>query len=836
MERLNLNGEWMMKRSTDSRFMNAVVPGSVTLDYLRAGLIDDPFYRDNELVARALSEHDYEYVRKFFVDESWLSKDRVYLVCEGLDTLASVEVNGSLVARTDNMHRRYRLDVSTQIVSGENEIRIVFSSPMRYIEEKQAEYPLWGPDASLPGFPHLRKAHYMFGWDWGPIMPDMGIWRDIYLEARDGARLSDVYVTQRHGANAGISSAAQPGPVDLSIRIRTEKYSDEPLAAKVVVTSPDGSVVMEAMVDLTGLDEATALLRVENPQLWWPNGIGDQPLYEVTVVLQSLGRIYDQETKRIGLRTLTVRRDDDQWGESFEFVVNGVSIFARGANYIPEDNLIGRTSREKTERLIADTAMANHNCIRVWGGGYYPNDYFYDLCDEYGLIVWQDFMFACGVYHLTEEFAQTIRQEAIDNVRRLRHHACIGIWCGNNEMEQGWVDWNFPKPANLRTDYLRMFEILLPDVMKEEDPETFYWPASPSSGGGFVNPNDENSGDVHYWQVWHGQKPFTEYRKHYFRFCSEFGFQSFPEWKTVKSFTAEDDRNPFSRIMEWHQRSGNGNGTMLLHLSQNFRLPKDMPSLLYASQVLQAESIQYGVEHWRRNLGRCMGSIYWQLNDCWPVASWSSIDSLGRWKALHYFSKRFYNPLLISALDEGEDVSLHVTNERLERFVGQVQWALREADSTVVKEGHQSVEVEPMSSISAAHLRFHDELKDDSHRRSRYLEFSLYHDGELEGVGCVLFVKPKHFEYRDPKLRASVLDNGEQFVVTVESQAFANYVALELKNADALFSDNYFHLSAGSPRTIYVDKARVQPSLSLREFANSLEVISLYEMSEHHSM
>ncbi len=381
---------------------------------------------------------------------------------------------------------------------------------------------------------------------------------------------------------------------------------------------------------------------IHNPKLWWPNGYGDQPLYKVQVeLLDEDGTVLETITKRIGLRTLTISQEKDLWGKEFAFCVNGVKIFAMGGNYIPEDCIYSRITPEVQKYLLESCKRANFNCVRVWGGGYYPSDHFYDLCDEMGLIVWQDLMFACNVYDLTEEFEDNITKEITENVKRLRHHASLGLWCGNNEMESAWDHWPEVQSESkyLRADYIKMFEYVIPKAVRAADSETFFWQSSPSSGGCFDDPDDENRGDCHYWDVWHGQKPFTDYQKHYFRFCSEFGFQSFPCLKTVESFTEEKDRNIFSRVMENHQKNPAANGKILYYLSENFRYPENFRKLLYVSQILQGMAMKYGVDHWRRHRGRCMGTLYWQINDNWPVASWASIDYFGRWKALHYMAK-----------------------------------------------------------------------------------------------------------------------------------------------------------------------------------------------------
>lgn len=502
-----------------------------------------------------------------------------------------------------------------------------------------------------------------------------------------------------------------------------------------------------------------------------------------------------------------MHREKDEYGESFCHEVNGVRIFAMGADYIPEDNILPRMNRERTYHLLQQAKEAHHNCIRVWGGGFYPNDYFYDACDELGLIVWQDFMFACAVYKLTEEFEENITAEFIDNVKRIRNHACLGLWCGNNEMEQFmfqdvWVN----KPVQ-KSDYIKMYEYIIPKVLKKYDPETFYWPASPSSGGAFDDPNDENRGDVHYWDVWHGNKPITEYRKFYFRYVSEFGFQSFPGLKTCETFTEPEDRNIFSYVMEKHQRNSSANGKIMNYMEQTFLYPTDFETVLYASQLLQAEAIRYGVEHFRRNRGRCMGAVVWQLNDCWPVASWSSIDYYGRWKALHYYEKRFFAPILISCAEEGiltqdtnpnaepyevkKSIHLNIANETMRDERVLVKWALRSADADIIREGQEWLEVPALSSVW-----LDKENMADAKLYEHYVSYGCYKDGELISEGTVLFVPPKQFHFQDPKLRVTA--KGDEILVTAEKYARS----VEILNSDdtLLLCDNYFDMNAGEKR------------------------------------
>jgi len=819
MRKIDLNGTWQMKSLDCSKSLEAVVPGSVLNDLIRHGEIDDPFYRDNERFAYDIASRDYEYIREFDVGEELLHYKNIILRFEGLDTITEIKINGKSVAKTNNMHRIYEFDVKPYLVSGLNKLQITLFSPIQYISKKQSEEELWGVGDAIEGYPHIRKGHSMFGWDWGPQIPDLGIWRGVSLLAWNTGRINDVYVTQDHRENE----------VGVNVQVKVEMHSNEPVTLRVKLTSPLGDEQSIIKENVRG--EEAININVENPQLWWPNNYGEQPLYKIDVITSDDVSILDERTLNIGLRTITVKHESDQWGKSFEFEVNGRSIFAMGANYIPEDSILARNSKERTEQLINDCVEANFNMIRVWGGGIYPEDYFFDLCDQKGIIVWQDFMFACSEYDLNDDFRKNVEQEVIDNMKRIRHHACLGIWCGNNEVEEAWVYWGIPGEGyKHKADYIKLFEFIIPELAKELDPQTFYWSSSPSSGGGFNEPRNPNEGDMHYWEVWHGLKPFSEYEKFHFRFCSEFGFQSFPSMKTINSFTEPEDRNIFSYVMEKHQKNGAANGKILFYLSENFLYPKDFDSLLYASQLLQAEAIKYGVEHWRRNRGRCMGSLYWQLNDCWPVASWSSLDYFGRWKALHYFAKKFYSPVLMSLREEGSDVEIYVTNDSLSTIDALIEWKLRKNNSEILTQGTVRSEVNNLSAKQCEKLSIGEWITEE-HKRDTYLECTLFVNGEQTTVTTLMFAKPKHFTFLNPELTYNVNETANTFEIDISSKAFAKFIEMDLKNADCKFNDNYFDLSAGDIRTITVKKETLSENLSLESFKDQLQLRSVYDIA-----
>ncbi len=776
MQILPLTGKWQFQKAGTEEWLPANIPGSVHADLIASGRIPDPFVADNEKRVQWVAESDWVYRTSFACTDELVSEQKVNLVCDGLDTLATVALNGHELGRTDNMFRQYRWEVKELLHSnGANDLIISFASPVKYTAEKQAIRPLPGVSQAIPGGPHLRKAPCQFGWDWGPQLPPIGIWKDIRLEGYSKARLTEVHLRQDHA----------DGQVAVEVQIAVQRWGKASLAAVVRITTPDGEVI-EKEIPISNEDEVAVKVPISKPELWWPNGYGAQPLYQVEVSLiqmvDSKTESLDKHNYQIGLRTIELRQQEDQWGRSFVFVVNNIPIFAKGSNWIPADSFPTRITDEYLEGLIRSAVETHQNMLRVWGGGFYEEDRFYDLCDRYGILVWQEFIFSCSIYPLdSQEFLENVKVEVVENVRRLRHRASLALWCGNNEMEWGWVDWGWKgtEYQDLKVAYDRFFHHTLPEWCQAEDPDHSYWPSSPSSDTPFDNPNGQRQGDAHYWDVWHGRKPFTAYRDQYPRFMSEFGFQALPPLETIRTYADEADWNMTSYVMEMHQKNASGNSLMVGQMLDTFRLPKDFVSLVYLSMALQAEGIRYGVEHWRRHPDRVAGILYWQLNDCWPVASWSSLDYFGRWKALHYAARRFFAPLMLSIEDKPPKQGVYVTNDLLVPWEGSVRWSLETLAGEVLTSGHAPVMAAPQAATQVCELDFSDRVSDDNIRTLVFIA-DLYQGEQLVTRQTSGFAPIKHLSLSDPAMTTKLRNEKGQLIVELTSSSLALLVELSL--------------------------------------------------------
>ncbi len=821
---VTLHEGWTFRQVGREESYPAKVPGVVHLDLFQNSLIGDPFYRDNEKGLQWVGKTDWEYRTEFAVAPQTLARRNVEIVFDGLDTYAKVYLNGKEVLAADNMYRRWRVSVAGKLKAKGNELRVVFRSPINEDLTKVTGRGYELPAANDQGEKtsvYTRKAPYSFGWDWGPRFVTCGVWKPVRLEAWDDARIVDVAVRQKE---LGKDKATLTAEVEV---VAAKPAAGTPPAASLEVAVEGGGVPVTVKVPLkAGATTHTLAFEITKPRLWWPNGYGEQPLYTVRTRLLVSGQAVDEAKDRVGLRTLELRRAKDEWGTSFEFVVNGVPVFAKGANWIPADSFLTRVTRERYAGLLRSAQDAHMNMLRVWGGGIYESDDFYELADEMGLLVWQDFHFSCSLYPADKAFLANIAVEAEEAIRRLRNHPSIALWNGNNEMEAGWFFWGWKEryPAWLWNDYKAIFHDLLPKAVAKHDPTRSYWPSSPSANLEGP-PGDAGNGDVHYWGVWHGAEPFAAYERQKTRFMSEYGFQSFPEMKTIQSFARWDDLSIDSPVMMSHQKHPRGNQLIREYTLRDYKEPKDFASFLYVSQVLQAEGIKLGAEYLRRSRPRTMGSLYWQLNDCWPVASWASIDYFGRWKALQYYAKRFYAPVLVSTSEEDGQVGVHVVSDLTTPLSGVLEARLRDLSDAVLWEEKQPVTVEPLSSrkvLAVAKAK----LLEGRQPGAVFLEARLVVDGKETASNTRFFAPPKDMALVKPRIAVEVSPADGGFRVRLSSDTLARHVRLAYDADDGTFSDNYFDLLPGRPVEVVY---RPRGAVEVDAFRRGLGVVSILD-------
>jgi beta-mannosidase len=827
LTRFDLGGAWEVSASGSNDWFAATVPGCIHTDLLAAERIPDPFYRDNEKRVQWISELAWTYRRTFQVSDELLKHEHLLLRCEGLDTLATVFVNGVKLGDADNMYRTWEFDVKSLLKLGANSIEVQFLPVLPLIRAKEAEQHL--PTWQYPGAAYVRKMPCNFGWDWGPTVITCGIWRNISLVAFDTARLDGVQILQDH---------SQPGKVKLTVQVSADQKKQSGLHARISVTSPDGKIqklVEVALADGSGSSELT----INHPKLWWPAGMGAQPLYTVRVELcDAQGKFLDATQKRIGLRTMQVLEQTNS--TPMQFVVNGVPFFAKGAAWIPSDAFPNRTSKETLRRYMADAVAVNMNTLRFWGGGYYEDDELFDACDELGICVWLDFKFACSTYPAYDtNFLANVRQEAIEQVKRLRHHPSIAVWCGNNEIWyfRGGDKWIWVTKDKLgqneaaigkmsTADYNLLFKDTLGGVMKSLAPQSAYVTGSPDCG------------DVHFWDVWHGGKPFDVYRDVH-GFISEFGFQSFAVPATVNAFTAPEDRtNVYAPMVKHHERSDRssvdspddgtiGTDIMMKIVRMNFREPKDFASTLWLSQINQAYGIEFAAEGWRREMPQSMGCFYWQYNDNWPCTSWSSVDYFGRWKALHYRSRHFYSPVLVSGdfNPTNNSVALWLTSDELKPVSGKLTWRITDLAGAELRAGKQIVELAAQKSSRVSELNL-DDLVQKYGATNLLVWLSFDVKGKSVSQNAVLLTKPKELALLDPEFVTKVSGSGTDYTVTVSLKHPALWVWLDLAGADARLSDNFVHLAPDAPMQFTV---KLTQPMTKADFTNALKVHSLFD-------
>ena len=822
---LALDHGWQFREVTaaaqeaETGWLPATVPGDVHLDLLANKKISDPFFRDNEAKLQTIETESWEYRLDFDVTPALLARANVDLVFDGIDSAAEVYLNSTQVLSADNSFRIWRVAAKAHLHAGKNQLRVVFPSPLKAAEQV-AEGDPWRTKTLTQAKTYIRKPAYEYGWDWGPRFVTSGIWKPVRLEAWDKVRIADFAVRQRDVSkevahlDAEVEvEAASAGPARVSVQ-----YSDagKPAILTTRATLHAGRNVIDLRIE------------IRQPKLWFPAGYGEQPLYEFTAQAGAGVLTAEERKVKVGLRSVVLRRELDKWGRSFEFVVNGIPIFAKGADVIPFDSFPNRVTTADYRRILESARDANMNMIRHWGGGYYETDEFYSICDELGIMVWQDFMFGNDWQPGTYAFKLNIEAEAEDQVRRLRNHPSIVIWSGNNETEaaMAWAPratLSLDVKYQMWQDYLTEFSGILNRVVARLDAETPYWPSSPSAD--YEQTGDKfESGDTHDWSVWHGRVPFTDYEKHHWRFVSEYGFQSFPETRTVESFTIPEDRaNIFTPVMLAHQKNNEGNSIIHDYMLRDYSEPKDFASFLYASQVLQAEGIKIGAEHFRRSRPETMGSIFWQLNDCWPVASWSSIDYYGRWKALQYYARRFYAPVLVSPHVEDGVVKVFIVSDRTAAQDAELRVRLMDFYGKVLLEEKRTVNIAPLS--SQVDLEWPLDKISTAAGGDLTKVFAVADLGRADtqiSRNLIYLVPVKQVHLKPAALNVEVGGQNGSYTIHVTSPVLARDVYLSFGNLDVKLSDNYFDVLPGETVTITVTTTASRDDLQAQMKAVSL--------------
>lgn len=823
MERLNLAGEWLLSRDGEKPIPGRL-PGCTYLDYMANGM-ENPFWGENETEANSLARHDYIYSREFELTSDMLEQENLELVADGLDTLCTITLNGAEAGKTDNINRVWRLDVKNACREGKNTISIHIENPYPVIEEKQKADPLPMSSMPIPGVGQIRKTNCHFGWDWGPKLPPAGLARSIALEAFS-RRVEDFRIVQEHSE----------GAVSLKISAQLSGANDgSEISGSLELTAPDGTKTFYH----SELEDSVLHwdIKIEDPQLWWCNGLGDQPLYKLALSLEVDGSTAETLRRQIGLRTIKLDTAPDEHGHQFRFVINGVPIFAKGADWIPPDSFITRADRE-TMFFYAETAKkANMNMLRVWGGGMFENEDFYDACDENGILVWQDFLFACNSYPLHDpEYLENVRAEVRDNVRRLRHRASLALWCGNNENEVVLMLKPFKRQKNkiMRTNLL-FYHTILRDWVSDFDGVTDYWPGSPSSGSLDYKPHNmkagKTRGDTHLWQIWHGMRAIEAFREFPTRFCSEFGMESMPSMHTVRSFTDTPSPTLFEPVMQLHQKSTGGNEKILYYLLAKYRNPAKFEDYIYLSQLVQANTVRFATDCWRRNMGKQNGAIFWQMNDCWPVASWAGVDYERQLKAVTYMARHFNKPLCISNDYFDDRAELYVTNEYPESFAGTLEWRLKDFSGGLINSGSSSVRINAVSSQRIEVLRFNSILKGRK-KSEASLEVRLLEKGEVRDEKYWLLVPDKDASLPAAEIKSECSLNGNTAAVKLSSPVYARYVYAEAQGVTAPWSDNFMDIPAGESATVTVE---LPEGMSIEDFRQRLRIKTLADVEPANS-
>ncbi|MBK9291294.1 MAG: glycoside hydrolase family 2 protein [Bacteroidetes bacterium] len=788
---LPLNDGWKLTLR-DGRMIDVAVPGLVHTDLHAARLIPDPFYGFNEDSLQWIGTKEWTYTLDFEVDNSILAYTNVQLVFEGLDTYARVSLNGREVLNADNMFRLWEIDVKKHLRPGANRLEVRFFPPDSISLAKASAYNIQLPEHRA----FTRKAPFQAGWDWGPVFHTMGIWKPVYLAAWNHARMKypAILTQDADSLKAGLVAAATiVSGNDGHGYLRLRMNDKEILNQKVTLSK--------------GTNQLSIPFQIAHPELWWPNGIGKANLsrFDFEFTDQAGNKI--SQTVISGIRKAVLIREADSIGESFLFRINGKDIFVKGANYIPEDHFVTRMSRERTRKLLSDASAVGMNMIRVWGGGIYPNNEFFAMCDSLGLMVWQDFMFACTMYPWDTAFVGNVRHEAAHQVQRLRGHPSLVLWCGNNEVSEGFHNWGWQKSLSwtagdsieIWQGYLAVFETLLPEIVNQHDPFTPYWPSSPSLGWG--RSESYKRGDVHYWGVWWGEEPFEAYRQKVGRFHSEYGFQAMPPIESVRQFLPENERFVGSAGFEAHQKHPRGTRLINDYMKRYFPVPKNLEDYIYTSQLTQSYGIGMAIETHRIHKPRNMGTLFWQLNDSWPVTSWSSIDYYGRWKALHYHLQTFYHPTQVFFSRDRDTLSLFVVHDGLYKPGLQLHVDILNTKGQKLFSDIVSFTADSASSQNVCRLSL-SKVKSLGELSELVVQGSLFNNNTLISKNNHFLVPPKMLRLHPRPVELHVRDSADVVVVGLQSDVFHYAVQLQSNDEDGRFSDNFFHLMPGTKKTV----------------------------------
>jgi len=811
-------GNWKFYHSKNDTWFQANVPGNIHLDLERNNIIGNPFYGTNEEKIQWIEKKDWSYEGSFTVNNDLLDFNNIEIEFTGLDTYSDIFLNGEKILSTENMFISYKKEVSKLLIKGENKLKVVFHSPIKKTkplhQKSKYTYPADNDRSEEHLSVYTRKAPYHYGWDWGPRFVTSGIWKPIYIHAWDDVRIKDVYLQQ----NEVLDSVA-----NFNTQIEIQNNDLQNVELEILVN--DSTIKTENIELVKGTNSITSSFNIEKPKLWWPNGMGEPTLYNIKTILKKGNTIVDTKEQNIGIRTIEVVNTKDSIGESFYLKVNGKPLFIKGANYIPNDSFLGRVTDSVYERNFEDAVASNMNMLRVWGGGIYENDKFYELANENGILIWQDFMFSCTMYPSDDAFLKNVKNEAIYNIKRLRNHPSIALWCGNNEVMVGWNNWGWQSKyqyseedqKELLEGYKKLFHQLLPDLINQYDSDKFYLPSSPISNWG--NKEDFTIGDNHYWGVWWGKHPFENFNEYVPRFMSEFGFQSFPSMKTINKFSESIDWDIDSEVMKGHQKSSIGNITIKEYMQRDYKKPKNFEGFVYLSQVMQAEGMRIGFEAHRRNKPFNMGTLYWQFNDVWPVVSWSGIDYFGEWKAMQYFIKKSFEPIISSAVINNQKLNIHLISDLPMDKEVETTIEIKNFNGDVIWKNQQSLRLKENSNLKFIEVEYLEVIGKHKSEEVFLVITNQYDDKSLEST--FIFSKPKDLLLQKPNYSLKTEKTSSGYRLHVSSDTFVKNLQLSTIY-DGKWSDNFFDMVPN--KTYSID---FKTSLKIPNFINHLELTSL---------